>query len=723
MFQAMFSGVSGLQAHQTALDVIGNNIANVDTIGFKAGRVTFQDQLSQTLRASSAPTADAGGQNPSQVGLGVALGAVDTLQTQGNLQTTGKSTDMAIQGNGFFIVSEGSSVVYTRDGSFDLDSDGVLVNPSNGLKLLGYVADSNGNIDLSQQITNSSVLKVPVGSLQSVKQTSMSAFQGNLDASSGLQTTVMALTGELDTSVAPPAMNTTIYDPNGNAHTLQIVLANPVHAPAPGASVPVGATQRWDVQMTLDGVVQPTQKLYGVPNGAGGNNFYFATPAGGNNGSALLLNVPKSSTTPNFAFKVDFSGLQAKSNITSTADGQSTPVPTQSSLVTLNGNLNLDGAAPVSNQALVYDAAGNPFSVTTTFSAPTTPVAGPNVPTGATQQWDVKVVIDTVPPTGPHTVYDSSVPANNESNAYFVPGTGFVLADGGTPGNPLGSIIQLSGGALPAGNFNQGLDTATGFPFSIDLSKLTTTNVASNGDGQGGSPAVWNTSLAVFDSLGVKHALNFQFSRSLVGPGAPNGAISQWNWSATENGNPVADSTTAGNSPLFFDSSGKLLDTQKQKFVLQPKVGAAAVPVTVDFSALEQLSGASSVVATTQDGFPVGTLQDFTISPGGPITGTFSNGQTRTLGQVATASFSNPSGLEKQGDNVYSESANSGLAEIGLPNLSGRGKISTGFVEMSNVDLSTEFTNLITTQRGFQANTKIISTVDQLLQDIINLKQ
>src|SRR5262249_32833932 len=101
MFQAMFSGVSGLQAHQTKLDVIGNNIANVNTFGFKAGRVAFQDQLSQTLRASAAPSENAGGQNPSQVGLGVALGAVDTLQTQGNLQTTGKSTDMAIQGNGF----------------------------------------------------------------------------------------------------------------------------------------------------------------------------------------------------------------------------------------------------------------------------------------------------------------------------------------------------------------------------------------------------------------------------------------------------------------------------------------------------------------------------------------------------------------------------------------------------------------------------------------------
>src|SRR5689334_2719904 len=133
MLQAMFSGVSGLQVHQTKLDVIGNNIANVNTLGFKAGRVTFEDQLSQTLRSSAGPSANIGGQNPAQVGLGVSLGAVDTLQTQGNLQTTGKPTDMAIQGNGFFLVSSGNNVSYTRDGTFDLDSDGVLVNPASGL--------------------------------------------------------------------------------------------------------------------------------------------------------------------------------------------------------------------------------------------------------------------------------------------------------------------------------------------------------------------------------------------------------------------------------------------------------------------------------------------------------------------------------------------------------------------------------------------------------------
>src|SRR4051812_43157611 len=125
MLQAMFSGVSGLQAHQTKMNTIGNNISNVNTVGFKSGRVSFHDQLSQTLHAAAAPTGGgAGGVNPAQVGLGVALASIDTILTQGNLQSTGKNTDLAIQGDGYFMVSGGQGVQYTRDGSFDMDSSG-----------------------------------------------------------------------------------------------------------------------------------------------------------------------------------------------------------------------------------------------------------------------------------------------------------------------------------------------------------------------------------------------------------------------------------------------------------------------------------------------------------------------------------------------------------------------------------------------------------------------
>src|SRR6185436_1512683 len=141
MMRSMFSAISGLKNHQTFMDVVGNNIANVNTTAFKQSRVTFQDILSQTVRGASGPQGGRSGVNPEQVGLGVLLSGIDTIQTQGTLQATGKSTDMAIQGDGFFVMSDGAQNFFTRDGSFDLGLDGTLASASNGLHVLGWQAN------------------------------------------------------------------------------------------------------------------------------------------------------------------------------------------------------------------------------------------------------------------------------------------------------------------------------------------------------------------------------------------------------------------------------------------------------------------------------------------------------------------------------------------------------------------------------------------------------
>lgn len=714
MLQAMFSGVSGLQVHQTRLNVIGNNIANVNTIGFKAGRVTFADQLSQTLRSASSPSSASGGQNPAQVGLGAALGAVDTVQAQGNLQTTGKPTDMAMQGNGFFIVSSGNSVVYTRDGSFDLDSSGVLVNPASGLKLLGYVADQSGDIDTTEQLTVSSVLSIPVGSLTSVKETSTSTFSGNLSASAALQSTRIDVKGVLDRSAAPPSMTTTVYDGLGNPHAVVVSLSNPT-TPA----VPAGTTQRWDVNVTVDGTTLPTEYLY-AQGGSPTQFVIYDNPPTTSRGTSLLLNVNGSGGASSFPIALDFSSLTNTSNVSVSNNGQSDPTnPIQTSIISLDGNLNLDGG-PVINPITVYQVNGTtvtPYDLNVEVSNPTFNPTGSGVPTGATASWDLKISRATAPAA---TLYDSAS-ASPQSRLFYIPGTGFVTADSNAA--ILGSSIKLTGSAPGTGNFGQQVEP--GYSLSLDLSKLTTTKAAGVPDGLSGPPSPsWSTSLNVYDSLGVKHPIIFKFSRSLVGTGAPGSASGRWEWTASENGNLLSESTSPGNSPLFFDSKGQLINKSEQKVNVSPKGGAAEFSFEVDFNSITQLSNVdSSVSALSQDGYPVGTLQTFSISPEGLITGVFSNGQSRTLGQIATASFSNPSGLEKLGQNLFKESNNSGLAQVGPAGQNGRGKISTGFVEMSNVDLSTEFTNLIITQRGFQANTRIVSIVDDLLQDVINLKR
>ncbi len=216
MLQAMYSGISAIEAQQTSLDVIGNNIANVNTTAYKAGRVTFEDQLSQTIQGASAPGTTVGGTNPQQVGLGVRVSSIDTLMSQGGLQSTSKPTDMAIQGNGYFILGDtsGTGVSYTRDGSFSLDSSGNLVNSSTGAYVLGWKANSDGNIDPTQQITSASKLSIPVGGLTAVQPTSNMAFAGNLSADS---TPYVAASGSTPASGTPPYTRTVkVYDSLGN---------------------------------------------------------------------------------------------------------------------------------------------------------------------------------------------------------------------------------------------------------------------------------------------------------------------------------------------------------------------------------------------------------------------------------------------------------------------------------------------------------------------------
>jgi flagellar operon protein len=210
MMRSMFSGVSGLRNHQTRMDVIGNNIANVNTNGYKSSRVTFQDMLSQTLKSGTAPnTTGTGGSNPSQVGLGMVVGSIDTLQTQGNLQSTGKSTDMALQGDGFFVLSNdnGSTYRYSRDGAFDLNQNGDLVNAANGYKVQGWSAE-NGSINTTAAV---GPITIRIGAGMVAKATENVSLSGNLNAEGDTATTgtVTSTTTALYSAAGVAAVGTT----------------------------------------------------------------------------------------------------------------------------------------------------------------------------------------------------------------------------------------------------------------------------------------------------------------------------------------------------------------------------------------------------------------------------------------------------------------------------------------------------------------------------------
>jgi len=417
MGMAMLTAVTGLQSHQTKLDVIANNIANVNTVGYRSSRVLFQDLFSQMLRGGSAPVGNFGGSNPQQVGLGVRIASIDVNHQQGSLLSTGVSSDLAIQGNGFFVLSDGLKSAFTRDGSFDLNANGMLIDPATGMRVQGYIADETGTVNTDR--------------------------------------------------------------------------------PPQDITIPIGSA----------GIARSTSNVY------------------------------------------------------------------------LIGNLNANA---------------------------------PTVPT----------------------------------------------------------------------------------------------------------PTTVTRTIEVYDSLGTARLLTINFTKQAT-------PANQWLWQATYDGNNV------GNGALSFGTTGDLPDGTTGAITipaaLMNTTGSQPNDLTfnIDFSELTQMATdetvGSDVSIRSQDGFPRGVLESFNIGANGEIIGVFSNGLTRVFAQVALATFSNVGGLVRDGNNMYLETPASGVPQIGSPRSGGRGTVSGGVLENSNVDLGTEFSSLIVTQRGFQANARTITAADTLLQETVNL--
>ena len=463
MMRSLYSGVSGLQNHQTRMDVIGNNISNVNTNGFKRGRVNFQDMISQQMSGAAKPTDELGGVNPKEVGLGMTIASIDNVFTQGNLQSTGVSTDLAIQGNGFFLLKSGEESFYTRNGAFGLDRDGTLVNPANGMRVQGWMAEEvNGQMLVSTAATPEDLI-IPVGSKDPAKETTNVNFACNL-----------------------------------NKNTPEIM------------------------------------------EGASAEDIYKGTW-----------------------------GTEQK----------------------------------------IYDSFGNEHMLSVSFQ---------RVP-GNPNQWRASVQID--PDNAEFTRTRVGLQTTDGMEDYFLV------------------------------NFDN---------FGALESVTDSSGRLSNTEGQ----VVIQTSFFVSDS------------------------------NLDEDGNPRRQTMN-----INLGTIGSFKDT------------------------ITQSASKSTTKAFYQDGYTMGYLDNFKIDSSGIITGVYSNGTNRTIGQIALASFANDRGLEKAGDNTYVESNNSGMARIGESGVAGKGTLMAGALEMSNVDLSEQMTDMIVTQRGFQSNAKTIQTADTLLETVLSLKR
>jgi flagellar hook protein FlgE len=530
------SGISGLKTSQIALNVIGDNLANLNTSGFKASRVSFANELTQTLKPALAPSGGLGGRNPIEVGTGATVSSIDKNFSQGTLSPTGRPLDLAMQGDGFFILTNEFQDFYTRVGAFSLDKINDLVDSGTGLKVKGV---SGGSIN------------IPVNSTEAGKATATTSIAGNLDAQFTTGAAQQVLTTNSPYTIAGPA-------PAVAGSLLNDLLLN-----------------------TTDYVAGDKIDIVGTEVDGTSVTKVFAWGAVGGGFDGTTLGELRDFISTSFG------------SATAAIDGA--------------GNIVLTALAPgQSSLALtISDASGN---------------------TGVTA--------------------------------------------------------------------NPGLATTT----------------TGNGD-------VYITTIPVFDTLGTSKLVTLTLNKT---------AANTWALTPTMK---AGDGTVsaAGLTSINFNNNGSFSSVTGTSSITITYPDATVQTISLDFgtpnafAGLVQFGGTSSAATIGQDGYEEGFFSSSTINQDGKVVALFTNGQTRTVGQIQLATFSNPAGLSATGNNLLSTTLASGSAVLKTA-LSGRvGSIVSGALESSNVDIAEEFTKLIISQRAFQANARTITTADEVLQELVSI--
>ncbi len=626
MLRSLMSGVSGVRGHQTLLDVVGNNIANVNTVGFKKSNVTFQDLMYQTSKGASAPGEARGGINPMQVGLGVNVAAIETIHSQGQLQFTGNRTDMAIEGDGYYVVSDGTEQLYTRAGNFILDSNGNLVQSGTGFMVKGFGMTVDPNNPSSYTMgSNLMNINIPVGQKIPAKATELAGFRCNLDSRvetylpMGIESNDSSLTVNVGTD------QYVLGDISGDSTQAGFL----TFSTAPGATTAAGIECAYNGIDTTSGNPLLAVNLTGA----------FSTLTSdydSDTGTLTLLNASNQIVS-----KIELSGFMNFTMVTDSSSGTA-----------VNYLVEFDDDSATGNRTLNLwsSAAADPATLEITM---------------------------------------------NNDGTFRLPDAAAVGASPLTARateNGLG--ITLSNGASSVATLNQ--------------------RIAS----------VHNTKLDVYDSLGNAHTLEVSWEKM---------DNNQWRWRAwlpSEPGITITNNTGI----MEFDSDGKITAGSSGVIGLNfASLGADDATITLDFTGesfekdvMEGVTQYGSTYTTKgyyQDGYGMGVLNDFAAGKDGTITGVYSNGVNLPLYRMALALFSNPTGLTKVGSTAFAASNNSGLAQIVAAGEGGAGTIAGGTLEMANVDLSEEFVRLIVAQRGFQANARVVTTSDQVLEEVINIKR
>ncbi len=576
ILSSLFTGVSGLNANGMALSVIGNNIANLSTIGFKGSRATFADLISSSIT---------GGAGAIQTGIGVALTSVQGNFSQGSLASSSNVLDLAIDGNGFFILEDANGArFYSRAGIFRLDQNNNVVDPV-GFRLQGFLADATGTItgtmgDISLPSTtaqpNATTTAFIAANLNSASIPT--GVRGSLVGSGSSATTTAAGNNSFNINLNGDGAQTVTVANGLTGDALATAIQNAVRALTPNDPYLAAAYSGFTATVSSTGVFTFTSGITGTPNNSTTGTGNVTVTANGGDTLAANLNMTTGTQTSGTDFLVS----------------------------------NPSGTSDFSTSMTVYDSLGNPHLLTTYFT-----MIGDNT-------WNYNVVASV----------NEVVTAN-----YHTSNIDTTLG-----------IVRVGSGTL---TFN------------------------TDGTLDRESPVIrYDTGTAAGTAGTSPGELQVDFTGA-----TPDQQIAMdFGTSVTTDGGTGLDGTTQFGSP-------------------------------------------SALVQLTQDGFSAGTLQAFSVDSNGTISGRFSNGQLRPLAQVALARFPDPIGLIRMGKNTFAESGTSGQPLIGVPESAGLGRVLSNSLELSNVDLGESFIEMIAAQRGFQANSRVITTSDEILQELVNLKR
>ncbi len=816
---ALSTALTGMTAAETQIDVVGNNLANAQTVAFKESEVVFATQFMQTLGLGSAPTDQSAGTNPRQIGLGTQVAEISPNFSQGTIEMSSNSSDLAIQGEGFFLVQgSASEVLYTRNGVFTTNADNELVTVT-GNRLLGYGVDESFLVQTTEVVP----LTIPLGQAAVAQSTQNVFLEGTLtptgdiaDQAEVIETVVLgnAHVPRADSSVVGV---TTSAIPDSDDF-------NPAQLEGAGGTLPDGAVYQYRIaylddsgteSLASDAVTVTVTDTDATPNNStvqldlpedsdyagfriyrtedGGSAFYqLADSMGmgpgltfedtspvldtsiGNqmptqtaldanytylityhrsgevesrpsfeigpqnvvNGRIQLTNLPTPPVSGDGSFP-DYDTIRIYRNLATDANnfylvGEANPgesftdnkTDTEISDLTIPGNktVDLDGPKIESNSLLVNVVRRDELNYENMFSEGTLSFTGrKGGRTLETMDFEVTAT-STV-----QQLIDFMEQAMGIQNTTDDPGIpqsiNGIAGEGGSPLGPGGTIqdgkIRFVG--------NNGVDSAIsiglgGFLLDDGSGVVANPNL-SFGSVQDAVGQSATTDFIVFDSLGVP--INVRLTAVME---SRSGTSTTYRWFAESPDNdPLSGvDVSVGTGLVSFDGEGNLIGATTTEASIDRRNSPASSPLEFDFD-FTQISGLavenSEIAASRQDGSGAGTLTSYVVGEDGIIRGQFSNGISRDLGQIRLARFSNPSGLEQLGQNLYGPGVNAGLPVEGNPGEQGIGTIISGAVELSNTDIGRNLIDLVLASTQYRGNSRVISTAQQLLDELLNLRR